>query len=170
MIGQIRVVAAVLALLIPMSFGAAGDELPAEIAADGLSPFLKVHAEGAQIYECKTDNVGHLSWQFREPIASLFRDGRTVGRHYVGPTWEIGSSIVVGKVVAHAPGATPKDIPWLKLEVSDTLGDEDGPLQDVTTIQRVYTKGGNLEGACDKAGDFRAEPYSADYIFLEEPQ
>ena len=170
MMGRIPVGSAVSALLILMSLGAAGDELPAEIAAEGLSPFLKVHAEGAQIYECKTDKDGHLSWQFREPIASLFRDGRTVGRHYAGPTWEVGSSIVVGKVVAHAPSATPQDIPWLKLEVSDSLGNEDGPLEDVTTIQRVYTKGGNLEGSCDKAGELHAEPYSADYIFLEKPQ
>jgi len=81
MMGRIPVGSAVSALLILMSLGAAGDELPAEIAAEGLSPFLKVHAEGAQIYECKTDKDGHLSWQFREPIASLFRDGRTVGRH-----------------------------------------------------------------------------------------
>jgi len=153
-----------------MSFDAAGEELPAEIAADRLSPVLKVHAVGAQTYECKTDKDCHPSWQFREPIASLFRNGRTIGRHYAGPTWEVGSSIIVGKVIAHAPGVTPQDIPWLKLEVSDSLGDENGQLQDVTTIQRVYTKGGNLEGARDKAGELRAEPYSADYIFLEKPQ
>jgi hypothetical protein len=170
MVGITRAGAVVVALLIPISFGAIGAELPAEIAADGLSPVLKVHAEGAQIYECKTDKDGHLSWQFREPIASLFRDGKTVGRHYAGPTWEVGSSIIVGKVARRAPGTTSQDVPWLKLEVSDSLGDENGPLQDVTTIQRVYTRGGNLEGVCDKAGDFRAEPYSADYIFLEKPQ
>jgi hypothetical protein len=170
MVGRIKVRAIALASLMPISFGAIGAELPAEIATDGLSSVLKVHAEGAQIYECKTDKDGHLSWQFREPIASLFRDGKTVGRHYAGPTWEVGSSIIVGKIVGRAPGAMSQDIPWLKLDVSDTLGDENGPLQDVTTIQRINTRGGNLEGVCDKAGDFRAEPYSADYIFLEKPQ
>jgi hypothetical protein len=28
---------------------------------------------------------------------------------------------VVGKVVARAPGATPKDIPWLKLEITEAV-------------------------------------------------
>ena len=35
-----------------------------------------------------------------------------------GPTWEHSDgSAVVGKAVGNAPGATPHDIPWLKLEV-----------------------------------------------------
>ena len=75
-------------------------------------------------------------------------------------------STIVGKTVGHAPGVGPKDIPWLKLEVSDRHGD--GPLKDVATIQRINTKGGNLEGGCDKGGDFRAEPYAADYVFLRK--
>jgi Protein of unknown function (DUF3455) len=48
------------------------------------SVMLTVHAEGAQIYECKV-NSGKLVWQFREPIAALIADGKTVGRHYAGP-------------------------------------------------------------------------------------
>jgi hypothetical protein len=30
-----------------------------------------LHAEGAQIYECKVAKNGGLAWQFREPIAIL---------------------------------------------------------------------------------------------------
>jgi hypothetical protein len=108
-----------------------------------------------------------MAWQFREPIAALFVDGKTVGRHYAGPTWEVQGSAVVGKAAGKAPGATAKDIPWLKLEVTDQHGD--GPLKGVTTVQRINTAGGNLEGNCDKAGDLRAEPYGADYIFLKKP-
>lgn len=154
----------------PMSFGAAGAELPAEIAASGESLVLQVHAVGAQIYECKVASGSHMSWQFREPIASLFRDGKTVGRHYAGPTWEMGGSVIVGTVTGRAPGATPKDIQWLKLQVSNSNGDPSGPLEDVTTVQRINTKGGNLEGACDKMGELQAEPYSADYVFLQKAQ
>jgi hypothetical protein len=39
-------------------------------------------------------------------------------------------------------------------------------LNDVTTVQRINTQGGNAEGACQKAGDLHSEPYSADYVFL----
>jgi Protein of unknown function (DUF3455) len=38
----------------------------------------------------------------------------------------------------------------------------------VTTVQRINTKGGKLEGACDKAGSFKSAPYAADYVFLRK--
>ena len=142
-------------------------ELPDAIVAEGETVVMQLHAEGGQIYECKADENRQLSWQFREPIASLFLNGVTVGRHYAGPTWEIGGGAVVAKVVANAPGSGPKDIPWLKLEVADRRGG--GPLKDVTTIQRINTVGGNTEGKCGKAGALRVEPYSADYVFLRKP-
>jgi len=70
---------------------------------------------------------------------------------------------VVGKVVANAPGATPSDIPRLKLDVVSRRGN--GILTSVTTVQRINTQGGKLEGACDKAGALLRVPYSADYVF-----
>jgi hypothetical protein len=62
--------------------------LPGAIAAPGETVVLSVHAEGAQVYECKAGTDGKLSWLFREPIATLMADGKTVGRHYAGPNWE----------------------------------------------------------------------------------
>ena len=38
----------------------------------------------------------------------------------------------------------------------------------VTAIQRINTKGGQLEGTCDKAGATFAAPYAADYVFLRK--
>jgi len=73
---------------------------------------------------------------------------------------------VVGKAVGNAPGTTAEDIPWLKLQVVASRGS--GVLSAVTTIQRVNTKGGKLEGACDKAGSFKSAPYAADYVFLRK--
>jgi hypothetical protein len=161
-------IAAAVVMLGTMSDSAVGAELPDAIAANGEIVVLQVHAEGAQIYECKTaQGGGGLSWQFREPIASLFRDDKTIGRHYAGPTWEIDGGTVVAKVVGRAPGATDKDIAWLKLETTDRHGS--GLLDGVTTVQRINTAGGSLEGACDKVGDLRAEPYAADYVFLKKP-
>jgi Protein of unknown function (DUF3455) len=73
---------------------------------------------------------------------------------------------VVGKVVARAPGATPKDIPWLKLEITERRGG--GVLSGVTTVQRVNTQGGVAEGACDRAATYLSVAYAADYVFLRK--
>jgi hypothetical protein len=128
---------------------------------------LSVHAEGAQVYECKAGADGKLAWAFREPIATLLADGKTVGRHYAGPSWEHNDgSAVVGKVIGNAPGTGPNDIPWLKLEVATRRGS--GVLTPVTTVQRINTKGGKLTGACDTAGAFSSVPYAADYVFLRK--
>jgi hypothetical protein len=157
-----------LAALLSASFvsaPAAETALPDAIAAPGETVVLTLHAEGAQVYECKAGADGKLSWVFREPIATLLLDGKTVGRHYAGPSWEHSDgSAVVGKAVGNAPGATPLAIPWLKLEVTSHRGS--GILSGVTTVQRINTQGGKLEGACDKAGAYQSAPYSADYVFL----
>jgi Protein of unknown function (DUF3455) len=129
-------------------------QMPPAIAAPGEDIVATFLAEGAQIYEC-----------FREPIATLLLDDKTVGRHYAGPTWEHGDgSAVTGKAVGNAPGATVNDIPWLKLDVVNRRGS--GTLADVTTVQRINSHGGAAQGACDQAGAFRSVPYSADYVFL----
>lgn len=145
----------------------AAAQMPEGIAAPGETVVLTVHAEGAQVYECKADTAGKLTWQFREPIATLLVDGKTVGRHYAGPNWELADgSAVVGKVSGRAPGKTARDIPWLKLEVAARRGS--GQLTPVTTVQRINTQGGVAEGACDKAGAFLSAPYATDYVFLKK--
>jgi hypothetical protein len=158
---------AIFSSLVSLVGASAQTPLPDAIAAPGETTVLTLHAEGAQVYECKAGSDGKLAWAFREPIATLLLDGKTVGRHYTGPNWEhIDSSAVVGKAVGNAPGATPDDIPWLKLTV--TSGRGTGILSGVTTVQRINTVGGKLEGACDKPGTYRNAPYSADYVFLRK--
>src|ERR1700738_648590 len=106
-----------------LSARAAETPLPDAIAAPGEAIVLTVHAEGAQVYECKAGTDGKTAWAFREPVATLMADGKTVGRHYAGPNWEHSDgSAVVGKAVGNAPGATANDIPWLKLEVISKRG------------------------------------------------
>ena len=144
---------------------AAETPLPDAIAAPGETVVLSVHAEGAQVYECRAGTEGKLIWLFREPIATLMADGKTVGRHYAGPNWESADgSAVTGKAIGNAPGATANDIAWLKLEV--IAHRDSGVLSGVTTVQRINTAGGQLAGACDKLGATRSAPYSADYVFL----
>ena len=157
------------ALLLAALIGPAGaaEPLPEAIAAPGETVVLSVHAEGAQVYECKAGADGKLAWAFREPIATLLSEGKTAGRHYAGPNWELADgSAVVGKAAGNAPGATATDIPWLKLDVTSHRGN--GALTPVTTVQRINTRGGKLEGACDKAGEFKSAPYSAEYVFLKK--
>jgi len=145
----------------------AAETLPDAIAAPGETTVLSVHAEGAQVYECKAGADGKLAWAFREPIATLLSEGKTIGRHYAGPNWEhADGSAVVGKAIGNAPGATAADIPWLKLEVASRRGS--GVLTPVTTVQRINTHGGKLDGACDKAGKFKSAHYSAEYVFLRK--
>jgi Protein of unknown function (DUF3455) len=147
--------------------GAASAQVPAAIAAPGESVVATMHAEGAQVYECKAGADGKLAWAFREPIATLVLDGKTVGRHYAGPNWEhTDGSAVVGKAVANTPGKSASDIPWLKLEVTAQRGS--GALSGVTTVQRINTVGGVHSGACDKAGTLHSAPYAADYVFLRK--
>jgi Protein of unknown function (DUF3455) len=141
--------------------------LPDALRAAGETAVFTAYAEGAQVYDCKADQAGKLAWTFREPIATLLIDGKTVGRHYAGPHWEMADgSTVQGKVSGRAPGASAADIPWLKLDVANRKGQ--GQLDGVTTIQRINTKGGVLEGACDKAGGTRSVAYSTDYVFLKK--
>jgi hypothetical protein len=150
-----------------LATGTATAQIPDAVAAPSEAVVMTVHAEGAQIYDCKAGAEGKLAWQFREPIATLLVDGKTVGRHFAGPSWELADgSAVTGKIAGRAAGATPKDIPLLKLEAVSHRGS--GQLTGVTTIQRLNTKGGVVEGACDSAGTFLSVPYSADYRFLKK--
>jgi len=143
----------------------ASAQVPPVIAAPGETKIATFHGVGAQIYECKGGGDGKLTWVFREPIATLLLDGKTVGHHFAGPTWEdTDGSAVTGKEVGDAPGATAKDVPWLKLDVASRRGN--GLLADVSTVQRINTHGGVIRGVCHQAGAFRSVPYSADYVFL----
>ena len=154
-------------IALPMLATTASAQVPAAIAAPGEATVVTLHAEGAQVYECKAGADGKLAWVFREPVATLLQDGKTVGRHYAGPNWEhVDGSAVVGKVAANAPGQTANDIPWLKLGAASHRGR--GTLSGVNTIQRINTHGGVRAGACEKAGTFHSEPYSADYVFLQK--
>lgn len=134
-------------------------------AAPDYTLIARMHAEGTQVYECGADDVGALRWQFKEPVATLFQDGNPVGRHYAGPSWELyDGSIVVGRVTARAPSATPADIPHLWLEAK--ANGNRGRLATVSVVERMNTKGGIATGPCLRSGERLSVPYSADYAFL----
>jgi hypothetical protein len=138
---------------------------PPSFALNNPTPLLTDHGVGVQIYGCKRGDDGRLTWTFREPLATLMHDGRTVGRHFAGPVWSFnGGEEIVGEVVATAPGATSRDIPLLKLAVIAHRGD--GFLKTAKLVLRLNTQGGVLAGPCTSEGALRLQTYSADYVFL----
>jgi hypothetical protein len=141
-------------------------DLPEAIAVKNGAPVATLEAAGAQIYACSRKATGALEWTFREPVAVLLQDGRTVGRHFVGPTWEFADGThVVGKLSGKSAGETARDIPWLRLAITEPA--QSGPVAGATTILRIDTKGGGFEGVCSREGDLHAEPYAATYVFVK---
>jgi len=164
---KIAVVVAAGTIACPAAPALSETPLPEAIAAPGETEIARFHAEGAQVYGCKPGADGKLVWMFREPVATLISNGKTAGRHYAGPVWELADgSAVAGKVVGRSPGLSPKDIPWLKLNVTSSTGK--GQLSGATTIQRIDTTGGIAEGTCGRQGEFLSVAYSAEYRFLKK--
>ena len=132
--------------------------------ADG-AVIRSLHAQGAQIYECKADRDGALNWVFREPVATLIDGDKTVGYHAAGPRWVLDDGeMVAATVSARRDGRTAADIPELALKVTERRGV--GPFGQSAAVLRIDTVGGVLQGACDAPGMLRAVPYSATYLFL----
>ena len=158
---------ATFSLLASLVSASAQTPLPEAIAAPGETVMLTLHAEGAQVYECKAGAEGTLAWVFREPIATLFSAARRsagimpdrTGSTATAARWSARSS-------APPQGRSRMDIPWLKLGVASRRGN--GVLSPATTVQRINTVGGKLNGACYKAGTYESVPYSADYVFLRK--
>ena len=72
------------------------------------------------------------------------------------------------KSVSSVPGATTDDVPWLKLVVTEQRGD--GTLSHVSTVQRINTKGGAVQGPCEAAGPGRSVPHSAGLLVPTQGQ
>jgi hypothetical protein len=150
----------------PYTFGA---QVPAELQPPaGEQELLRVHAQGDQIYTCAPSGA-QFSWTLKAPDAQLYdKDGKPFGRHFAGPSWKADDgSQVTGKAAANAPSPDANSIPWLLVKVVSRSGD--GVMAQVTSIQRINTKGGKAPaGGCDTthAGQDLRVPYSADYVFF----
>jgi hypothetical protein len=154
---------------VPAGAGSKPPAVPPEIQVPaGQKVVLDVVGKGVQIYDCKPSaaNPAVNAWTFREPAAVLSgRGGRSVGIHFVGPTFESfdGSAVVGARPKSVQPD--PTAIPWLLLEADANRGD--GVLSQVDFIQRIETRGGLAPaGACDPTTDATvAVPYRARYVF-----
>ena len=130
---------------------------------------LVLTAQGVQIYECRPvpGEPAKFEWAFKAPEADLFdADGRQVGRHYAGPTWELNDGKVIGRVKAKADAPDGQGIPWLLLDAAQASGS--GVLGKVQSIQRVNTFGGKPpaeKADQSKAGQVIRVDYTATYRF-----
>ena len=145
-------------------------DVPAALSAPGDQVmFLEALATGVQIYECAPKSGSGYEWVFKAPEAPLVdRSGRSLGKHYGGPTWESNDgSTVVGEVKARDPGPSPSAIPWLLLAAKSNSGS--GAFAAIKNIQRVATIGGVAPSAeaCTSANvkQVARVPYTATYYF-----
>jgi len=120
------------------------------------------HASGQQIYVCDGSK-----WILNGPDATLFdQAGQKVGSHFAGPTWRWSDgSQVTGKPIANAT-LDPDSIPWLLLTATGHAGD--GVMKNVSSIQRLQTKGGKAPAngcGASRKGEQARVPYTADYYF-----
>jgi len=161
------VIAVAAAAALPSAASAAvpAPDVPSVIAVTGdEKPFLAAHAEGVQIYACRSG-----AWTLVAPRATLYGGtGQVVATHFGGPTWQAtdGSSVKGSRVdgVTVDGGA----IQWLLLSrASSSVGCDGDRLTGTTHIQRINTVGGLAPAAteCATEGTQVEVPYEADYVF-----
>ena len=173
LITGIAAVAAALPLAQAAQAGPSAPAVPAGIAApEGHKPYLIAHAEGVQIYACHAVANGH-AWRLLAPRATLTgENGKALGSHYGGPTWEARDGSTVVGVRESGASVDPTAVDWLRLKAASTAAGPDGDRLTATSyIQRIHTVGGLAPAAQDCTADTVAEqrevPYSADYVFFK---
>lgn len=127
-------------------------------------------ATGVQIYTCSASAPGKFEWVFKAPEADLYdRNGRRIGKHYAGPTWEgVDGSKVVGEVKQRDNAPDQNAIPWLLL--SGKNHDGQGVFAGVQSIQRVNTAAGkapNQDCNQEQVGKVARMDYRATYYFYQ---
>ncbi len=133
---------------------------------------LVANGTGVQIYTCKVSqsDPSRFEWKFKAPEADLSdAHGKSIGKHYAGPTWEADDgSKVIGQVNASSNESDPNSIPALLLNAVSNSGS--GVFAKTTSIQRLYPVGGKapLVG-CDQGhlGQEARVSYTAQYYFYD---
>jgi hypothetical protein len=134
------------------------------------SLLLEAMASGVQVYECTADAyaTNGYQWRLKGPEAELSdRSGKSLGRHYAGPTWEaLDGSKVMGEVRAQAPSADATAIPLLLLAAKSNSGS--GVFASVSSVQRLDTVGGRAPAtgcSAENAAKTVRVSYTATYYF-----
>jgi hypothetical protein len=137
----------------------------------GAYPVLQAKGDGVQIYTC-TDTHDGLKWVLKAPDAKLLdTSGKTIGRHFAGPTWSLlDGSQVQGEMIASRAAPDSNSVAWLLLGAKPGTGK--GKLAEVKFIRRTETHGGvAAQSGCEGPGDtgkLAQIPYTATYTFYAE--
>lgn len=140
--------------------------VPANLVPSGEKYVETVAARGVQIYECRVTANAAPAWAFVAPEAQLFdAQGRSVGKHYAGPSWEaLDGSKIQGSVKTRADATAAGAIPWLLLTTKAAGGS--GTFSKVTSVQRINTIGGVAPSGSCAVGATERVPYTADYVMF----
>ena len=137
---------------------------PARLAPPpGSLPIVTLAARGVQIYACIAGEGGPV-WSSAKPDAELVQaDGRTIGRHFEGPTWEAqDGSRVVGTVIGQAQAPQAHAVAWLLLAGRATGF---GLLAGTRYVLRSDTAAGEKPPGDCAMGQTVRVPYRATYTF-----
>ena len=133
---------------------------------------LVAKGTGVQIYTCAISKIdsSKYEWVFKAPEADLQNaHGKSIGKHYGGPTWEANDgSKVVGQVKASSNESDPKSIPSLLLNAVSNSGS--GVFAKTTSIQRLFPVSGKAPvDGCDQEhlGKEARVSYTAQYYFYD---
>jgi hypothetical protein len=138
---------------------------------EGARVVLTAKGDGVQIYSC-SDSNGGFKWVLKGPDAKLLdADGKVIGTHFAGPTWQLNDGgLVQGELPVPKQSPEKGSIPWLKL--SAKAGTASGSLASVAIIRRTETHGGVAPASgCQTSADAGKTvqvPYTATYTFYAE--
>ncbi len=139
-------------------------------SAFAADPSMQLAANGDQVYVCGASGT-QFAWTLKAPDAVLTDGGKTVGKHYAGPTWEAqDGSKVVGEAIANSPSPLPNTIPWLVLKAKSRTGA--GAMADIAYVVRTNTEGGIAPTTgCDAThvNEEKRVHYTATYLFFRGP-
>jgi hypothetical protein len=136
---------------------------------DGQSVLFTARGAGVQIYVSRPSaNVaGTFEWVLKAPDAVLLdAEGKKIGKHYGGPTWEANDgSKVAGTKLASLDSPKPGAVPWLLLKAAPAP--QPGIMAGVTYVMRVDTSGGAHPSRPPHGPDDQSRVrYRATYIFF----
>jgi hypothetical protein len=139
-------------------------------ASAGEAPAFMLSADGVHIYQCRAvDAAGRFGWVFTAPDATLYEGTRSVATLKTPNLWEsLSDRSSVSAVVRSTQAAGGSNLPWALMNAQPLAAS--GMFADVTSIQRVNTRGGVAPTAgCGPANDGAESrvAFRADYYFYK---
>jgi hypothetical protein len=134
-------------------------------------PSFALRGEGDHLFECRqvAANPDRFAWSFTAPDATLYDQGRPVGRHVQMNVWESTTDRTsVSGAMRSRQDAGTGNLPWALFR--GVASPEGGIFAGVTSVQRVNTSGGVAPAAgcdADHVGQEARVAFKADFYFYK---